>query len=201
MLFPFLGLGAALLALSTTASAHGSHGDASDEKDWATRHMIEEHHIDTFDAGAFFSLHDFDTSGAWTADEVRKMYGLDDESNAGVSEDRKQRAVREVFAVFDPSNTGVISRNQWLRLLDDGVRLPDLGYGPGHHGDDEYEYEIHHFEKYHGEDATEEELTHPEDIEHFRKHDEEELAQFKLEQLENMQIVEANIPQKFLRNA
>ena len=38
--------------------------------------------------------------------------------------------------------------------------------GPGHHGDDEYEYEIHHFEKFHNEDTTEEELTHPEDIEH-----------------------------------
>lgn len=23
--------------------------------------------------------------------------------------------------------------------------------GPGHHGDDEYEYEIHHFEKFHDE--------------------------------------------------
>jgi hypothetical protein len=27
-------------------------------------------------------------------------------------------------------------------------------------------YEIHHFEKYHDEHTTEEELTHPEDIAH-----------------------------------
>ena len=26
-----------------------------------------------------------------------------------------------------------------------------LQLGPGHHGDDEYEYEIHHFAKYHDE--------------------------------------------------
>lgn len=26
--------------------------------------------------------------------------------------------------------------------------------GPGHHGDDEYEYEIHHFEKFHDESES-----------------------------------------------
>lgn len=26
--------------------------------------------------------------------------------------------------------------------------------GPGHHGDDEYEYEIHHFEKFHDESKS-----------------------------------------------
>lgn len=135
----------------------------------------------------------------WTADEVRKTYGLDDQSNAGVSEDKKQQAVREVFALFDPGRTGVITRDEWMRLISSGVRLPDLGYGPGHHGDIEYEYEIHHFEQFHGDDATEEELTHPEDIEHFRQHDQEEDAADRLEQLEKMPIVVANIPQKFLR--
>lgn len=39
-------------------------------------------------------------------------------------------------------------------------------WGPGHHGDAEYEYEIHHFEKYHNEDSPDSELNHPEDIEH-----------------------------------
>lgn len=152
-----------------------------------------------FDAASFFALHDFDNDGAWTYDEVRKMYGLDDESNREMGEDQKVLNVREVFGLFDPGKTGVITRDDWMRLVSEGRRLHDFGTGPGHHGDMEYEYEIHHFEKYHGDDATEEELTHPEDIEHFRRHDEEELAAAKLEQLENMQIVEANIPQKFLR--
>lgn len=98
--------------------------------------------------------------------------------------------------------------------------------GPGHHGDDEYEYEIHHFEKFHDEsklhtffrliflfphlivdivltflllDTREEDLTHPEDIEHFRKHDEMDAAAERQEQLDRMQIVEQNIPQKFRR--
>jgi hypothetical protein len=86
-----------------------------------------------------------------------------------------------------------------MRQSQAGKRLPDFGYGPGHHGDIEYEYEIHHFEKYHSEDSTEEELNHPEDIEHFKLHDEMDLAEERLEKLESMQIVEANIPQKFFR--
>lgn len=108
--------------------------------------------------------------------------------------------MRQVLTLFDPFNTGSVSRGEWMRLVTAGKRLPDFGFGPGHHGDMEYEYEIHHFEKYHGEDAKEEDLTHPEDIEHFRLHDEAERAEKRLEQLERMQIVEANIPQKFLRS-
>ncbi|KKA21475.1 Secretory pathway protein Ssp120 [Rasamsonia emersonii CBS 393.64] len=161
----------------------------------------EEHHIDSFDAGSFFALHDFDSSGTWTPDEIRKTYGMDDPSNAHVTEQQKQDAVRQVLALFDPLNTGSVSRSDWMRLVTAGKRLPDFGFGPGHHGDIEYEYEIHHFEKYHGEDAKEEDLTHPEDIEHFRQHDEAERAEKRLEQLERMQIVEANIPQKFLRSS
>lgn len=161
--------------------------------------MLEEHHIDSFDAPSFFTLHDYDSSGAWTVDEVRKTYGLDDESNRDVSEARKQDALRTVFDLFDPGNTGVISRDDWLREVAAGTRLPDLGYGPGHHGDIEYEYEIHHFEKFHDDDTTEEELTHPEDIEHFRQHDELEAAQMRLDKLEQQAVVEANIPAKFRR--
>ncbi|KAL3472115.1 hypothetical protein BJX99DRAFT_236133 [Aspergillus californicus] len=189
----------ALLALSGSfVNAHGSHSNPeTPSADWATRHMQEEHHIDAFDAGSFFALHDYDSSGAWTPDEVKKTYGMIDESNAGLSEQRKQEALREVFSLFDPASTGFISRDNWMRLIGDGVRLPDFGFGPGHHGDIEYEYEIHHFEQFHGEDATEDELTHPEDIEHFRRHDEEDEAMEKLDQLERMSIVAANIPAKF----
>ncbi|KAL3495237.1 hypothetical protein BJX62DRAFT_196421 [Aspergillus germanicus] len=194
-----LTLPATLLALSgTLVNAHGSHSNPENPSaDWATRHMQEEHHIDYFDASSFFVLHDYDSSGAWTPDEVKKTYGMEDESNAALTEEQKQEALREVFSLFDPANTGFISRDNWMRLIADGVRLPDFGFGPGHHGDMEYEYEIHHFEQFHGEDATEEELTHPEDIEHFRRHDEEDEAQERLDQLERMSIVAANIPAKF----
>ncbi|KAJ5194761.1 uncharacterized protein N7498_008199 [Penicillium cinerascens] len=193
---------AGVLAISGgLANAHGSHSsNQPPSEDWATRHMMEEHHIESFDAGSFFMLHDYDSSGSWTVDEVRKTYGLDDESNSGVSEPSKQAAVRTVFDLFDPGNTGFITREAWLKADADGLRLPDLGFGPGHHGDMEYEYEIHHFEKFHGDDAKEEDLTHPEDIEHFRRHDEEEAAEMRLERLETMQLVESNIPAKFRRN-
>ena len=51
-----------------------------------------------------------------------------------------------------------------------------------------------------GLDTKEEDLTHPEDIEHFRKHDEMDAAAERQQLLDEMQIVEANIPQKFRRS-
>lgn len=48
-------------------------------------------------------------------------------------------------------------------------------------------------------DTKEEDLIHPEDIEHFRKHDEQEAAAEHQEQLDRMPIVEQNIPRKFRR--
>ena len=129
-----------------------------------------------------------------------KTYGLLDSSNSHLTIDQKDHVAREVLKLFSPSGRGSITRDEWMSQSQAGFRLPDFGYGPGHHGDLEYEYEIHHYEKYHGDDAKEEDLTHPEDIEHFRLHDEMELAQERLQQLESMQIVPGNIPRKFLRN-
>jgi hypothetical protein len=157
----------------------------------------EEHHIDSFDAGSFFALHDYDNSGDWTVDEIQKTYGLLDSSNAHLTYEQKTDVVRQVLDLFSDPGAETVSRDDWMSKVQAGVRLPDFGHGPGHHGDIEYEYEIHHFEQFHGEDATEEELTHPEDIEHFRLHDEMELAEERLQQLESMQIVEGNIPRKF----
>lgn len=127
---------------------------------------------------------------------------------------------------------------RWSGLGHEGWRSDadgKLQLGHGHHGDDEYEYEIHHFEKYHDEsksspsrckavvlkaiptrvlihrayvhqrpnpvrlDTREEDLTHPEDIAHFAKHDALEDAAERQEQLDRMPIVEQNIPQKFRR--
>ena len=86
-----------------------------------------------------------------------------------------------------------------MHLSRQGTRLPDSHMGPGHHGDDEYEYEIHHFEKYHDENTKEEDLIHPEDIAHFAKHDREDEEAERLEQLDNRRVVEENIPGKFRR--
>ncbi|KAI9821939.1 MAG: hypothetical protein M1827_002521 [Pycnora praestabilis] len=170
------------------------------DADWATRHMAEEHHIASFDPGAFFSLHDFDSSGAWTPDEILRTYGLEDESAKDVSREKREEVVSSVMTLLDRDGTGEVTHGAWMRFMAEGGRLPDFGLGPGHHGDDEYEYEIHHFEKFHDENTREEDLTHPEDIAHFRKHDQEADAEEAAEKLSHLPIVEQNIPQKFRRN-
>jgi len=164
-------------------------------------HLAEEHHLDNFDAGAFFSLHDFDESGGWTPNEVRRFYGLEHESNQDVPADKREEVTRKVFQLFDENHNGLIEREEWLRKSREGVRLPDFGLGPGHHGDDEYEYEIHHFEKYHGPDTTEADLIHPEDIAHFAKHDAEDLELERIELLNKQTVIDANIPAMFRRKS
>lgn len=48
-------------------------------------------------------------------------------------------------------------------------------------------------------DTKEEDLTHPEDIAHFKKHDQDADAQERQDKLDSMPIVEHNIPAKFRR--
>ncbi|MCJ1472461.1 hypothetical protein MMC13_001109 [Lambiella insularis] len=186
----------------------------------------EEHHIANFEPGAFFTLHDYDSSGGWTPDEVRRTYGLDDEGAKDVSRDKREEVTREVYRLFDVDKNGVVERAEWMDAVAKRVRLPDFGVsgsggtgrdgwttgderewrsdgggelGSGHHGDDEYEYEIHHFEKFHDENTKEEDLIHPEDIAHFAKHEREEAEAERLEVLNRHAINEANIPAKFRR--
>lgn len=54
-------------------------------------------------------------------------------------------------------------------------------------------------DRYHDENTTEADLTHPEDIEHFRKHDELEDEADRVAALDKMAVVEQNIPLKFRR--
>ena len=49
-------------------------------------------------------------------------------------------------------------------------------------------------------DTKEEDLTHPEDIAHFAKHDREADEAERQEKLDKMTIVEQNIPAKFRRH-
>lgn len=128
-----------------------------------------------------------------------RTYGLMDESNKHLPASRRQEIARELLALLDTDGDGDVSAAEFRAFTDAGSTLPDLGTGPGHHGDDEYEYEIHHWEKYHGEDTKLEDLTHPEDIEHFRKHEMMEEAQERLEAMERIPVIEDNIPLKFRR--
>lgn len=120
----------ALLALLPTALSHGHQVPVSDDADWATRHMAEEHHIANLDPSAFFTLHDYDSSGHWSPDEIRRTYGLDDESAKDVPAEKKINAVNEVIGMFDKDGDGGISKEEWMDgWVKDGKRLPDFGVG------------------------------------------------------------------------
>jgi len=122
---------ALLLILPLLTLAHSDHSQAplSPSTDWATRHLTEEHHISNFDAGAFFSLHDYDSSGGWTADDVSRTYGLDDESMKDVSAEKRREVVDDVMRRFDKDGDGVVSRGEWLEGWRGGERLQDFGVG------------------------------------------------------------------------
>jgi len=122
-----------------------------------------------------------------------------DESNQHVSQERRDEIVADVMRQFDTDGDGRITSDEFRTVVAGGGTLPDFGTGPGHHGDDEYEYEIHHWEKYHDENTKLEDLTHPEDIEHFRKHEQMEEEQERLEAMERQSIVLDNVPKKFRR--
>ncbi|WQF81866.1 Putative EF-hand domain, nucleobindin [Colletotrichum destructivum] len=194
----------AALALAGSALAHG--GDHSqkpivdENADWMTKHMAEEHHMEGWDTASFFTLHDYNSDGVWQGDEILRTYGLFDESNHHVTEEKRFEILHDLMQLLDANHDGHVTRSEWDEFIKTGKTLPDLGMGPGHHGDDEYEYEIHHWEQYHDENTKLEDLTHPEDIEHFKKHEKMEDEQERLEQLDQMAIVEDNIPQKFRRS-
>ncbi|KAF3904655.1 hypothetical protein ABW21_db0207299 [Orbilia brochopaga] len=199
------------LASASLALAHGSapHRTEHENLDWATRHMIEEHHFTDFDPASFFILHDFDHSHTWTHDEILRTYGINPISGQAYDEtgheakeiphEKREEIVNKVFELMDLDHDGAVTKEEFEASWHDGVRLPDFGLGPGHHGDDEYEYEIHHFEKYHGGDGdvNEEDLNHPEDIAHFKKHDEDHEQEEKWDHEASLKIIEKNIPSKF----
>jgi hypothetical protein len=55
-------------------------------------------------------------------------------------------------------------------------------------------------DRYHDENTKMEDLVHPEDIEHFKKHDELEDEEARVAALDKLAIVEQNIPRKFRRD-
>lgn len=160
---------------------------------------LEEHHIDNWDAESFFRLHDYNGDSIWQAEEMLRTYGLLDESNKDISQKRKEDILDTLLNLMDKNRDFAVSKAEWLDFIKEGKTLPDLGTGPGHHGDDEYEYEIHHWEKYHDENTKLEDLTHPEDIEHFKKHEQMEDDEERLAAMQKQGIVEDNIPSKFRR--
>jgi len=193
------------VAFAGLASAHGGVAhqkplQVDPDADWATRHMAEEHHIGNFDPASFFTLHDYDDNGSWEQKEILKTYGMEDETAKDVPQEKKDEILKEILKLIDENNNGVLEKDEWNRFTEKGGSLPDFGLGPGHHWDMEMEYEIHHWEKYHDENTKEEDLIHPEDIAHFKLHDDLEDEAERVAALDRMQIVEQNIPLKFRRD-
>lgn len=156
--------------------------------------------MDGWDIDSFFGLHDYDSDGYWRAQEMQRTYGLMDPSNKHMTYEQKEHVLTQLLELMDTDGDNAVSREEWKSFIAKGETLPDLGTGPGHHGDDEYEYEIHHWEKYHDDNTKLEDLTHPEDIEHFKMHEEMEEAERKLEEMDKKAIIEENIPAFFRRH-
>ncbi|KAK9462417.1 uncharacterized protein V1516DRAFT_670211 [Lipomyces oligophaga] len=162
---------------------------------WQDRHMREEHNINSYDAKSFFLIHDSDNSGFWTRQDILSIYGvLNPVDPTGHRKDpitpaEQEDVYQSVLKLTDLNHDGSVSLDEWLAFSQNGNSLPDLGFGAGHHGDVEYEYELHHWLKYHADDDNDENLNHPEDIEHERL----------FHHMEDKQIEDehTNIPLKF----
>jgi hypothetical protein len=94
-------------------------------------------------------LHDYDGNGVWDPAEILKTYGMEDPSAKDVSQEQKDKIVREIMNMFDENGNQLVEKGEFLAVVGEGKgTLPDFGLGPGHHWDIEMEYEIHHWEKY-----------------------------------------------------
>ncbi|EKD03617.1 hypothetical protein A1Q2_02094 [Trichosporon asahii var. asahii CBS 8904] len=178
------------LLLATMALAHGGHGHGADDPHAAAANddslgYAQRH----FDLPAFFKLHDLDSDGFWTTEEIAALYGLRHHSVTGeekkTPEGLEEQIVSAVLAKLDKNGDSKISLKEYVAGGVDG--LPTIGDFKhlGHHYDEESEYFLHHEELYHNtpETQTDESYTHPEDIEHFKYHEKIEAEEDARERL------------------
>lgn len=213
-----------ILALFSLAAAHEAGEKRADES-WQSWHMREEHGLEDFDSLSFFTLHDLDGSKTWTSSDILNLYGLLNknevvgagdgmgahESSVEITQETKDMVSKTILDLMDYNRDGIISEEEWQQFSKAGNTLPDFGLGPGHHGDYEYEYEVHHWLKYHAQDDPDVKIIHKEDIEHeqlYHAHENEEPHEEQKEQkvVKQVKIVRPvaygkvnlqNIPEKF----
>jgi len=69
----------------------------------------------------------------WTAQDIRRTYGLDDETAKEIDDGKKEDITKIVVEIFDRNGDGMISREEWIEgWVKDGKRLPDFGVGNGY---------------------------------------------------------------------
>ncbi|KAG8844343.1 hypothetical protein FRB96_003067 [Tulasnella sp. 330] len=177
-----------LASFISVTNAHGSEpGPREGEtmKQYAFRHMVNEHHIDAFDVDSFFSLHDLNSDGIWSVDEIEAIYGVHHPYSKAKTPDKQvhdskaQAIVAEILRIMDKNGDGVVTAAEFREVGLEG--LPDFSAqgAEGHHYDVESEFYLHHEEVYHNtpETQTDEAYNHPEDIEHFEHHEKIELEE------------------------
>ncbi|KAF8665328.1 hypothetical protein AX16_000347 [Volvariella volvacea WC 439] len=193
-----------VLARTLSVAGHGGHtGPQAGEtiQQYAQRHMASEHHIDTFDIGSFFQLHDLNRDGVWDRAEIEAVYGVHHVYSQKKSKDEiahQQKAdhiVNTVLSRIDLNKDGRITLDELEKVGLDGLPNFDESLGAeGHHYDVESEFFLHHEEQFHNtpETQTDESYNHPEDIEHFAHHEEIELREAEREaQFQGITVEEA----------
>ena len=64
----------------------------------------------------------------WTARDVRRTYGLDDETAKDIDSGKKEDITKIVIEIFDQNDDGMVSREEWMNgWMKEGKRLPDFG--------------------------------------------------------------------------
>lgn len=168
-----------IFALASYTIAHETD-KKRDGESWQSWHMREEHGMEDFDTLSFFTLHDLDGSNTWGASDILNLYGLlnkDEvvgsgdgmgahENSVQITQKTKDMVSSTILELIDYNKDGIITADEWTQFSKAGNLLPDFGLGPGHHGDYEYEYEVHHWLKYHAENDPDVKIVHKEDIEH-----------------------------------
>jgi len=177
-LFTLLLLGAVEFVLGHGGGHEGPEAGESIQQ-YAQRHMSTEHHIDNFDVGSFFALHDLNRDGFWDREEIEAVYGVHhiySQKKSKDDEEHKRKAdqiVNTVLAAIDKDGDDRISLEEFSAVGLDGLPNFDNLGAEGHHYDIESEFFLHHEEQFHStpETQTDESYNHPEDLEHFAHHE------------------------------
>lgn len=182
---------AATIALAL-AHGHAKMAEKPEGMSWQDWHMKEEHDLEEYDAETFFKLHNIAGTGDWDNTDILNIYGLmrdqvvGDGSGMGehthheqeiINPGAKDHVVSTILSLLDTDGDGKVSLDEWKQYLKHGGKLPDFGYGQGHHLDFESEYEEHHWKKYHAKDDPDVKIKHKEDIEHELLHHEHEMEE------------------------
>lgn len=172
-----------------------------EHESYIQRHMRTEHHINAFNLGSAFALHDLDRNGVLDRSEIEAIYGVHHSESKKhsptheVHDEKADKIVGVVLRAMDSNSDGLITKKEFIDAGPNGLPIfPEYNIGSlGHHYDEESEFFVHHEELYHNtpETQTDDSYNHKEDLEHFAKHEkieeEEERRERKAEGLPSIE--------------